>query len=127
MTIESNLMNRVMADCFVLSGKDGWDSKEFVNQLFHTEWGRNILKGIAINEFTCKNFMYEGLKQNLEYKSGPVYTDTVLWYAGFLYKYLCETCNIDDVYNKASIQRIDKRFGFYHTQDWAYVKEDLGL
>ena len=94
---------------------------------FKTKWGRNILTGKAINEFTCEGFMYEGLLKALKFKSGNIYPEKILWFTGYLYRYLCESCNLKDVYIKVSIDLIRKRYGFYHTQDWDYIKMDLNL
>ena len=122
-----NMQCTTLADCFVLSGKNGWDTHDFINKLFKTKWGRNILTGKAINEFTCEGFMYEGLLKALKFKSGNTYPEKILWFTGYLYRYLCESCSLKDVYNKVSIDLIRKRYGFYHTQDWDYIKMDLNL
>ena len=50
-----HLQCSILAECFVLSGKDNWDSQSFVDQLFTTEWRQNILKVRSIHE------MYFGL------------------------------------------------------------------
>ena len=124
-----NIKCDVVGNCFRLSKKDSWDSKDLVNKMFKTEWGRNILKGITLNEFSCEDFMYEGLQKELGIKKGKSYNTSVLWYSGYLYKYLGEKskCSLEEIFLKAPIDLLDKRYGFYHTQDWDYVKEDLGL
>lgn len=119
----------ILANCFVLSGKDKWNSEDFVRKLFHTEWGLNILKGISINEYACERFMYEGLVNYNKKTEGEVYPEKVLWYCGYLYRYIFahSKCKPSEIYKKASLKKISKRYGFYHTQGWDYVLADLKL
>lgn len=116
-----------LADCFVLAGKNGWGSQNFINQLFHTEWGHNILTGKSAREYTCEGYMYEGLERELEKKRGKVYPEKVLWYCGYLYRYAAATreCSLEEIYRKIPISTVEKRYGFYHTQDWDYVLNDM--
>ena len=118
-----------LADCFVLSGKDKWCTTDFTDKLFHTDWGINILKGISINEYTCGGFMYEGLVNYNKKVEGNVYPEKILWYCGYLYRYLFANSKHSpaEIYKNAPLQLIEKRYGFYHTQDWDYVMEDLNL
>lgn len=118
---------KIVAKCLVFSGEQGWETEDLLYKFTHSEWGYNILKGYDEHEYACERFMYWGLARELGYKKGRVYPENVLWYTGYLYRYLCETCEPQDVYDKANISIIDKRYGAYHTQDWEYVKEDLGL
>ncbi len=122
-----HLQCSTLAECFALSGKNGWDSQSFVDQLFTTEWGQNILKGISINEYSCEGFMYEGLLQRFSKVPGKVHSRNVLWFSGYLYRYLVAkgTRSLDEIHTVANLETIEKRFGFYHTQDWDYIEEDL--
>ncbi len=118
---------QTLANCFVLAGRDNWGSHNFIDQLFHTEWGQNILTGKSVNEYTCEGFMYEGLERYLKKRRGKVYPEKVLWYCGYLYRYAVAESgrSLEEIYERISIDIIEKRYGFYHTQDWDYVIEDL--
>ncbi|MBQ9411571.1 MAG: hypothetical protein IJU29_00540 [Oscillospiraceae bacterium] len=124
-----NTQCNTLADTFVLAGKENWSSEDFANKLFHSKWGINILKGVSIFEYACPRYMYEGLKDNLNWKYGRVYDSDILRYAGYLYRYVMEYSkeSPSSVYRKAPIKRIANRYLFYHTQDWDYVKMDLGI
>ncbi len=126
----SSSLNRecdTLGNCFVLAGQDGWDTKDFVNKLFKTSWGKNILTGKAVNEYACDTFMYEGLKRECKKKDGTVLPKQVLWFCGYLYRYLIANTNIkpSQIYKIVNIDLLNNRWGFYHTQDWEYIKEDL--
>ena len=118
-----------LGECFVLAGKDNWDSKDFVKKLFKSQWGKNILNGVSTNEYTCEAFMYEGLVRELGKKEGKVYPEKILRYAGYLYRYFAATSNmsLSEIYKRAPLSLIEKRYGFYHTQGEDYVKIDLGI
>ena len=124
-----NMQCKTVADTFVLAGKEKWGSDDFAKKMFHTKWGANILKGISIFEYTCPRYMYEGLKDHMKWKSGKVYDSDLLWYSGYLYRYIMEDSKDPptSIYAKAPIHTIANRYPFYHTQDWDYVKEDLGI
>ena len=117
----------ILGNCFVLSGQDNWDTKDFVDKMFKTSWGKNILTGKAVNEYACDNFMYEGLKRECKKKVGTVLPKQVLWFCGYLYRYLIASTNMtpSQVYKLAPLDLLNNRWGFYHTQDWEYIKEDL--
>lgn len=118
-----------LAECFVLSGKNEWYIEDFVKKMFTSTWGLNILKGISTNEYTCEAFMYEGLENELGYVKGKTYSRQVLWFAGYLYRYLVANSETPPktIYKKVPISLLEKRYGFYHTQDWDYIMQDLNL
>ena len=124
-----NMQCNTIADTFVLSGDNNWDSDDFAKKLFNTEWGINILMGISIYEYTCPRYMYSGLVDNLKKKIGKTYSSDILWYCGYLYRYIIENSKDTpkDIYKKAPINKIANGYEFYHTQDWDYVKNDLGI
>lgn len=126
----SSLLNRecdTLGNCFVLSGQDNWDTKDFVDKMFKTSWGKNILTGTAANEYACDNFMYEGLKREWKKKTGTVLPKQVLWFCGYLYRYLIANTNMtpSQIYKFAPVDLLNNRWDFYHTKDWEYIKEDL--
>lgn len=120
---------KTLAETFILAGRNKWGSEDFAKQLFNTQWGINILNGTSIFEYVCPNYMYEGLEIHLKKNGGKIYPDDILWYAGYLYRYLMENTTEppSNIYEKAPIALIDKRYDFYHTQDWEYVRLDLGI
>ena len=122
-----NYEAKVIGNVFVKGALKGFDSDDFCYKFLTSDYGSSILQEKRLNEYACDNFMLEGLINNLDFKKGYSYDEDILYYAGYLYKYWISSRNVTskEVYKLAPIKLIADRFGFYHTQGWDYVINDI--
>lgn len=117
----------IVAYCFLQSGRDGFDSKDFAEKMMNSEYGTMVLEDRRMIEYSDRGFMYEGILRGMTFNKGEVYDGDVLYLAGYLYKYWISTRNAkaQEIYKIAPIELIDRRYGFYHTQDFDYIINDI--
>ena len=118
---------RIIANCFIKSGADDIDSDDFAEKIMTSEYGVMILTDKRMIEYSDSNFMYEGICKNLRFSRGKSYSQEVLEFVGYLYKYWVSTRNEQPqrIYDIAPIKLLATRYGFYHTQDIDYVINDI--
>ena len=116
-----------IADLFVLSGKNGYDSDNFCEQVLTSEYGIDVITGKKDREYYDYHYMLEGFEINLKLKRGASYDADVLWFAGYLYKFWVTFRGGEpkQIWKIAPISLINRQYGFYHTQGFDYVIDNL--
>ena len=117
----------IVANCFIKSAVEGYDSDDFAEQVMTSDYGVMVLTDHRMIEYSDSNFMFEGFTRELSLKKGKHYDTDILELAGYIYKYWVSTRQADprEVYKLAPIQLFANRYGFYHTQDFDYIINDI--
>ena len=118
---------KFVAYCFMQSRVDGFDSDDFAKTVMTSEYGVRVLTDNKMIEYSDCTFLYSGFKNNLTFKLGKSYDYEVLELAGYIYKYWISTRDWHpvDIYKIAPISLFASRYGFYHTQDFDYIINDI--
>lgn len=122
--------SRIFADCFVLSGKDGYDSTHFITTVMNSsileDYG-DLIYDDERQEWSCGiELLYNIVKLENLVMGGIQFEEYELWFMGYLYKYWMRTTGErpDIVFRQLPVGAFRKMFGHYHTQSWDYIIED---
>ena len=106
----------------------GYNSKEFIDQVMTCEL-YDDLYNIDDGYDWCDECWLLRCFENLKpFTKGTKYIDEFeLWFMGYLYKYWTSTRKItrQEVYKILPFEKFNTGFGFYHTQGWDFVINDV--
>ena len=131
MTIFNKAIEHWFADtigkCFEMSVKENYDSLKYASEFMNSEWGSELLTEERIKEYTSLPYMFEKSKKNLDISEGKTCDPYMMWMYGYLVKYWVGTRNISPktVWKMLPLDKFDNLFGFYHTQGWDYIINDV--
>lgn len=117
-----------IAELFVYSAVKGYDSDDFCKKFMLSDIGDIILTNILCQDYVGYPWMMGTVELKVpQIAKGSHYSQDILWFTGYLYKYWCDYFDMHpkQIYEIAPISLIAERFSFYHTQTWKYVINDI--
>lgn len=118
----------IFGNMFKRAYKENLDVKDFI---------RKVMTNKKLEEYLVVDDRFEWADEcvllyfithnfDIKLKYGNELDDYFFYFAGYLYKYWMTTRNMkpSEVYKIMPIQRLEKMFDFYHTQDWDYIIND---
>lgn len=130
---DRHIYAKMSGQLFELSVDKGYSSIDFVETIFNSKVGNYIYAYTygSVQYWLLHTYTMARLEEELTFKKGTKEEDfinkDVMWYAGYLYSYWATHHEIEarEMYKLAPLELIDRRFGFYHTQGYAYVIQDI--
>lgn len=118
---------KTLAEVFEYSIEKGYDSEKFVYKLCHNEMCAELLENELYSDWRDPLYMLSTLNQFAEFEQGDTYDGEVMWFMGYLYKYLIAIKDISPskAYEIAPPSMIRNDFTFLHTQGWEYIVKEL--
>ena len=119
--------SEILGRAFVLSAKEGYESKEFVKAVMSSPKIEFFINVDESADWCDEWFLFANFEQCYKFKKGKTIEEYELWFMGYLYKYWMRTRHMKakDVYKILPFEEFHNRFGFYHTQGWDYIIEDM--
>ena len=113
---------------FELAGKDKYDSPEFIKTYMESDIAKNLDSKFNRYQWAGEEYLLEELTDNINIpKSNTTYSNEVLYWTGYIYRYWHFYKNISSnkIIKLASPETMNRNYHMFHTNDPTIAIDDL--
>lgn len=126
-----NLLQSQLCDIqgrlFILSGKEGLDSKIFAKTYMTGEWGVQMDSPYDFIQWAGEEYILDEIIRLANPAHGPVFDQERLYWAGYIYRYWNYLTgeSSSEIYGQADMELMGKTYMGFHTLDPEKAIEEL--
>ncbi len=115
-------------DLFVLAGKHGYDSRQFINKLMNSMCGDLLYRWDSCQMWLGDTYVLSELEQEVSFEQGEVINEAVMYWIGYLFRYWSFEYKEDsakEILRQAPIDVLLASYQGLHTLFWDEAIERL--